>query len=100
MFVHLHSCNDHIGRTLLSPKSTFSLGVSLFKVTCEPVLQDSGMYHACHAEQRYSPVVVTYLTISVTLIEMNNGRNFEVLRNAQMVPNLTEEHGHFLRQSV
>ncbi|VDL93514.1 unnamed protein product [Schistocephalus solidus] len=64
---------------------------ALLYVTVQKFEKNTGEYLSSDVEQRYAFVIITGLRVPLLLVEMEDGRFFEILRKLSLVPHLLKE---------
>ncbi|VDM03563.1 unnamed protein product [Schistocephalus solidus] len=71
---------------------------TLLYETVQTIEKDTGEDLPGDVEQRDASVIITELPVPLPLVEMDDGRVFEILRNLYLVPHLLKECCEFRHQ--
>ncbi|VDL94850.1 unnamed protein product [Schistocephalus solidus] len=80
---------DHIVCPAVSAEATLAFREqSLLYVTVQTIEKDTGEDLPGDIQQRDASMIITDLPVPLPLVEMDDGRVFEILRNLSLAPHL------------
>ncbi|VDL93978.1 unnamed protein product [Schistocephalus solidus] len=91
LLLQLAGGEDHFGLSVVSLEATLAFREqALLWVTVQTIEKDTGEDPPGDVEQRNASVVSTEFSVRLPLVEMDDGRVFQILRSLSLAPHLME----------